>query len=379
MSFFYNPEALIDFIMALLIVISLFVFQKTLLNIIAKKLITKNKSDSNQSSNRQQQSKIFIDAVSSPINLIMAVIGLNVLKYLMPQLPGLTKTITLVTSEVGHSIVMFALFWLAYRLINNFSKPLNSVMIHAGIVGKNELRMFILSCLKTLIVIIGMISVLQSFGIQITAVLGTAGIATMAIGFAAKDALSNILGSIAIFLDKTFDTGDWIETSSVDGTVERIGLRTTAIRKFDKSLAIVPNGILANTAITNYSRMTNRRTVWNISIDCHATAQQLLQIRDEIKKYLYEHLEIETDPKKVTTLVCYKGFNEHGIHLLCYFFTKTTNWSDFMDRQEECLLKIKEIIENAGTKLAYSPRTIYFPGDTDNKSDGNDFVKNNKQ
>ena len=346
----YLLKHIIVFAIAFFVIVISYIMRKIFSNVVANRLLK-------LFSNGSFAMKI-INALHAPLGLIFVLLGFNLAKIILISTP-LAKNIKKVPNEINMTIWVFIIFWSLYRLVNEFASVIeNSASTQSG--NNQEIRSFLISIIKTLVVGFGFISILQTWNINITALVGAAGIMTAVIGFAAQNSMSNIFGSISILLDQTFSKGDWIASPQAEGTVEYIGLRSTILRKFDKTVAIIPNGALAKSSITNYSRMTNRRIVWDLHLDHNTSADKLIRVRSELKKYLEDHVEIETNPAKVTTLVCYKGFSDRGINLYCYFFTKTTNWSKFMDIQEKCIIEFRRIIDEAGARLAYAPRTIYF-------------------
>ena len=84
--------------------------------------------------------------------------------------------------------------------------------------------------------------------------------------------------------------GDWILVEGIiEGIVEKIGFRSTTIRKFDKSLAIIPNFQFAENAVINISQTTNWIISWIINLQYDTTVDQLKKIRNEIEDYIKKH------------------------------------------------------------------------------------------
>lgn len=95
---------------------------------------------------------------------------------------------------------------------------------------------------------------LSRLGVDVTAWLASAGIIGIAVGFAAKDTLSNLISGIFVLADKPYSIGDYIVLpSGTMGIVENIGLRSTRIRTFDDEEVTIPNGVIANDALVNKS------------------------------------------------------------------------------------------------------------------------------
>ncbi|MDP2961600.1 MAG: mechanosensitive ion channel family protein [Sulfurimicrobium sp.] len=211
---------------------------------------------------------------------------------------------------------------------------------------------------KISVVITGTLVGIQSMGYSISGVLAFGGIGGIAIGFAAKDMLANLFGSLIIFLDRPFKIGDWIRSPDreIEGTVEQIGWRMTVIRTFSKNPIYVPNSVFSTIAIENPSRMTNRRIHETIGIR-YADFNAMERITSEVKAMLMTHPEIDS------TLTLMVNFNRYGASSLDFFvytFTKTTNWVRFHEVKQDVLLKIGQIIENNNAEIAFPTSTVHL-------------------
>ena len=93
--------------------------------------------------------------------------------------------------------------------------------------------------------------IMSSWNVSLTSWLASAGVVGIAVGFAAKDTLANLFGSVTILIDRPFQVGDWIKTGDVEGTVEEVGFRSTRIRTFYNSLITLPNANLIKASVDN--------------------------------------------------------------------------------------------------------------------------------
>jgi MscS family membrane protein len=200
--------------------------------------------------------------------------------------------------------------------------------------------------------------ILQTLGFSVSGVLAFGGIGGIAIGFAAKDLLSNFFGGLMIYLDRPFKIGDWIRSTdrNIEGTVEHIGWRLTRIRTFDKRPLYVPNSVFTTISVENPSRMTNRRIYETIGIR-YEDSGKMQNIVDDVKQMLREHPEIETN---ATMIVNFVSFSSSSIDFFIYTFTKTTDWVRFHEIKQDVLLKIMEIIENHDAEIAFPTSTLHI-------------------
>jgi len=104
---------------------------------------------------------------------------------------------------------------------------------------------------RVFLVIIAVLLVLQNIGYNVAGLLAGLGIGGLAVALAAKETLANLFGSIALLIDRTFEVGDIIKQGDVEGTVVKIGLRSTRVRTKEGYIVSIPNQLVTNAAVTN--------------------------------------------------------------------------------------------------------------------------------
>jgi small-conductance mechanosensitive channel len=113
-----------------------------------------------------------------------------------------------------------------------------------------------------IVLIVALFSLLAIWEIDVTPLLASAGVAGVVIGFAAKDAVANLFGGIALFFDDTYKVGDYIVLDSGDaGTVVDIGIRSTTIVTRDEVMVTIPNAVLNSSKVINESNPRERKRV----------------------------------------------------------------------------------------------------------------------
>jgi MscS family membrane protein len=215
--------------------------------------------------------------------------------------------------------------------------------------------------LKVALVLIALIIVIQNRGYSVTSLVAGFGITGLAIGFAAKDSIANVFGSIAVMIDHVYKIGDWVIVNksiaggNVEGIVEDISLRSTKIRAFDRTLLIIPNNEMANAVIKNVSRHDRRRIYCNLDIEYSTPPEKVDQAvekcREIVKNHpgMYDYQEIH-----------FVEFGPHSLKIMLYLFTKTTDWHDFMVIRQEIFLTIMEEFEKLGVKFAFPTQTLHL-------------------
>lgn len=290
-------------------------------------------------------------------------------------------------SKVINISKVFAIFYvltvalILYRITNTLAY-LKMEQIKKSKIIKNEVINLTIKVINSLLIIIATIIIMKIFGVNLTALLSGLGIAGAAIAFAAKDSISNIFASISILLGDVFEQGDWIETSTVNGTVVEIGLRASTIRTFDNALISIPNSALANSGVKNWSRRRiGRRIKMNIGVtyqsDFSDIRQAILDIREMLKEhagiadqrteyhdtYRQSKLVSHEDYKGVkrTTLVYMDEFSDSSINILVYCFSRTVVWEDWLEVKEDVMFKIADILTQNNLDFAYPSLTLYRP------------------
>jgi small-conductance mechanosensitive channel len=121
--------------------------------------------------------------------------------------------------------------------------------------GKEAVLLLSERTIRVLLVVVGLIMILDRFGVNISALLAAIGIGGLALSLAAKDTIANMISGVIILIDRPFRTGDRIEIQELDtwGDVVSIGLRSTRIRTLDNRLVIVPNSSISNNQVVNYT------------------------------------------------------------------------------------------------------------------------------
>jgi len=290
-----------------------------------------------------------VSALKAPLRFAFIVMGLHLFFILIFK-------DTEVIRNILNTLVVYTLFWAilaiteALRgLIYNATEKVNEDL-------SKEMGNFILTIIKIIIGGIGSGAMLQVWGINVTALIASLGLGGLAFALAAKDTAANLFGSFALLADKSIHIGEWIKVGDVEGTVEDIGMRTTKIRSFGKSLITVPNQMVANTPIENFSRRGVRRIKMNIGLTYGTNSQQITNIVEEIKYMLHNHKGISDQE---TLLVNFESFGDSALNIFIYTFTSTANWAQYLDTREDVHFQIMKIVEKNGSSFAFPSQSIY--------------------
>ena len=164
----------------------------------------------------------------------------------------------------------------------------------------------------------------------------------------------------SLVADRPFKVGDWIQVGNkVDGDVEEIGMRSTKVRTWSKSLMSIPNKVLANEMIENWSKMPKRRVKQYIGVTYSTPADSMHDLVEDIKQLLREDEGVQQD----FILVNFTDFGDSSLQILVYYFTSTTAWLAHMDIRQRVNIKIMKAVEGRGASMAFPTRSLQFEGD----------------
>ena len=258
-------------------------------------------------------------------------------------------------SKLRDAGIISMLVWFSTRFTRLVEDKLSYSEMTEGSLDKTTMSMMG-KLIRAAILITGFLLVMQAFGISVTGVLAMGGVGGLAIGFAARDLLANIFGTIMIFIDKPFRVGDWVRSPDreIEGTVEEINWRATIIRTFDKRPLYVPNSLFANMAVETPSRQTNRRIYETIGLR-YDDIETLEPILIDVREMLDKHQAIDQNQM---IMVNFLNFGPSSLDFFLYCFTKTTDWATYHEIKEDVLFKIAAVIKRHNAEIAFPTQTL---------------------
>jgi len=296
-----------------------------------------------------------IPAMRGPVGWLIFVLGLFIALTVLKMSPEWDRAIVLMVKAATLTIV----FWGVLRAMDVFAQTAMEIAESRGS-GVHGFVPLIQKAARTFLIIIAVIIVAQNMGYSVSSLLAGLGIGGLAVALAAQETLGNFFGSVSLVADRPFRVGDWIQVGSkVDGDVEEIGLRSTKVRTWSKSLMSIPNKVLANEIIENWSKMPKRRVKQYIGVTYNTPADAMHELVEDIKQLLKEDEGVQQD----FILVNFTDFGESSLQILVYYFTSTTAWLAHMDIRQRINIKIMKAVEARGASMAFLTRSLQFEGD----------------
>ena len=330
----------------IIIALAIFIFFLFLRGIFSKFVIKKLEKYVSKTTNKFDNSLVF--SMEGPAKFFPIVLGFFVsTSYLSGEHNAIELT--------NRSLITILIFWTFHQVIG----PLSVVIKSVGGLLSRDLINWIIKAIKVLILILGAAAVLELWGIKIGPIIAGLGLFGVAVALGAQDLFKNLISGILVLVERRFQVGDWIFVEGViEGTVESIGFRSTVVRRFDKSLATIPNFQFAENAVINNSQTTNRRINWMIGLEYRTTSEQLENIKDQIEKYIKNNNDFsKTENTMLSVKIDQFAASSIDIRLIC--FTKTKQFQEWLNVKDALALEIKNIVEKNKASFAFPSTSIY--------------------
>ena len=300
-----------------------------------------------------------IDVIEGPLKFLPVVIGFFIASSYIDFSIQIQNFIDL----INRSLITIFIFWLLHQLVIPFSFVITKFEEKLS----KPLVDWTLRGLKILIFILGVVAILELWGIKVGPVIAGLGLFGVAVALGAQDLFKNLISGIMILMERRFTIGDVILVSGeVEGVVEQIGFRSTLVRRFDSTPVMVPNYKFAEQSVTNHTRRHHRRIRWLIGLEYRTTINQLQKIRDELTK-LIENDNDYAKNENTSYFVRIDSFSDSSIDMLVQTFTVTNDWGEYLKIKEKLAVKIIEIVESNKAGFAFPSQSIYvesIPGET---------------
>lgn len=213
-----------------------------------------------------------------------------------------------------------------------------------------SVQTFLKSLVKILLNMILAFAVISKLGVETTSFAALLASAGVAIGMALSGNLSNFAGGLIILVFKPFKVGDYIEGPGVNGTVKEIQIFHTILSTVDNRMIYVPNGILNNNAITNYSKQETRRVDWVFGVEY---GEEIGKVRAVIQQILKNDTRILEVP---TPLIVLSTLNASSVDITVRVWVKASDyWSVLFDINEA----VYDTFNKEGISFPFPQLTIH--------------------
>jgi MscS family membrane protein len=261
-------------------------------------------------------------------------------------------TLFTVMDLVDRLFFLFLLFYFVL-LISRILDFVFLVMINKakekGDRERQQLMPLLKDVLKVVVWCFGILSVLGAvFHVNVAALIAGLGVGGIAIAFAAKESLENLLASFMVMIDKPFTIGDWIKINGVEGNIEKVGFRSTRIRSFDKSVISIPNRQLIDSNLENFSERGMRRVLFTIGAIYGLSRETLEKTMSEIRNVI-----LKTDGTTGVPIVHLESFGNSSVNIQVVYFISVNADVDFGKVKEQVYFGVYETMYQYAKGFAF--------------------------
>jgi small-conductance mechanosensitive channel len=193
---------------------------------------------------------------------------------------------------------------------------------------------------------------LETFGVDVTALIAGLGIAGIAVALAVQNVLGDLLASLSIVLDKPFLVGDFIVVDTFSGTVEEVGLKTTRVRSISGEQVIFSNADLLKARVRNYKRMTERRIVFSFGVEYDTPPEVMEQIPGIVRDIIGGIEQTRVDRAH------FFRFGASSLDFEVVYFVTVPEYNVYMDIQQRINLELLRRLGALGVAFAFPTQTL---------------------
>jgi small conductance mechanosensitive channel len=253
-------------------------------------------------------------------------------------------------SEYGLKIIVaIAIFFIGKFIVKKIMTIMKNIMTKANV--DRTLAEFLANVIYFTLLIVVILASLNTLGINTTSFLAVFGAASLAIGLALKDSLSNIGAAVLIIIFRPFNVGDYIDAAGASGTIDEINLFSTIMVTPDNKTIMIPNASVIGSNITNYSNKPTRRVNLVFGIDYNddlkLAKETLMQIIKEDKRVLQEP----------APFVAVGELADNSVNFVFRVWVKT---EEYWDVHFDMLEKVKLAFDDKGISIPFPQMSIHL-------------------
>ncbi len=223
---------------------------------------------------------------------------------------------------------------------------------------QDSMKQLLAQIVATATILLGLFLVLGilNLGKALNTILAGAGVAGLAVGLALQGALANTYSGIILSYVKQLKFGDWVETNNFEGEVIDIDLRVVTIKQIDNNLVYIPNKMVVENPIKNYSKTAQSRVILECGV---AYDSDLEMVRNLVKKTIVENFKAVE--KKDDILFLYREFGDSSINFETRFWINSTSALEVAKAKTEAMIQIKAKFDEHGIEIPFPIRTLHIP------------------
>ena len=312
---------------------------------------------------KMELDNLLIHALSPSVGVFLFSIG--VFFSSAPLFSSLSDTVRVYIGKFFLAVYAAAAAWAVFRLVAVVDYYVQKLVKSSENTLDDQIAGLFRKTLKVVIVAVAVMLIGQNIlGLQLTTLIAGAGVAGLAIAFAAQDTIGNLFGSVMLILDKPFKVGDVVTSLDVTGSVESIGFRSTRIRNFDGQVVAIPNKELANTKILNITSRPFIKFIHNFTVT-YDTAPDKMERAIQILHEIYDNHEGMAEDK--TPKIFFNSFNDWALNIIVIVWYHPGDYMLAQEWNHKMNLQVLRRFNADGIDFAFPSNTTYLAYDKKRK------------
>ncbi len=343
-TYFQNitQERMIHILIALAIILVSILFSSIFSYLIIKIFKRKEKD----------KKKIKSNAFYFPLKLAFIILGI----YIATMLLELPISIRLIIYKILEIITICIVAKGISNLFMPNSNLMRKIANNERMSGNRSLVNFSGKIAKFIIYTISGMLIISALDYNINGIITGLGLGSVVIALAAQDLAKSILAGVAILVDKPFKVGDWVQTTTCEGTVVDITFRSTRIKTTEDTTVAIPNSKLIEEAVVNYAKIQKRRYTTDLKLPLQTNSDTVETIINRIK-FVLEH---DNEVIKDSIIVECNSILADGINILVALNTTITDYTNYLTFRTKVNKAILKILESEEIRLSNPTQDIYM-------------------
>lgn len=245
---------------------------------------------------------------------------------------------------IGSLLILFVI-WLVFRIVAKAIRRVPETKLPA------QRAAIVIKFVRYIFYIVVVLYVLGLFGINLKAIWGAAGIAGVAIGFAAQTSVSNLISGLFVLTEGSIHVGDTIIVGDVTGIVDEVKLLSVRVHTFDNQMVRIPNSTIINSNLTNNSYHNKRRLTLKVGVDYSTDMKKALETLQKAPTLCPTVL---SDPAPA---VWFDGFDASSINLVVAVWFKPV---DFLQTKNDLYVAMKQVLDEAEISIPFNQLDVHM-------------------
>lgn len=307
----------------------------------------------------------YLLSITKPIRLLLLAIAIRLLAR-----QAIDVLARVFWSRISLVLMVAGMAWLILKFSDVISELRSRQLLRRH--ATNQIAVLALAhrLFKILVLFVAIALLLRQAGVNVSAMLAGLGIGGIALALAAQKTLEDVFGGLTLIARKAVRVGDFCQLGGQMGSIEDIGLGSTRVRTLDNTVVTIPNAKVAQMNLENYSV---RLKIWFhqvFGLRSDTSANQMRQVLVAVTRLLQGDNRVEKESARIRFI----GIGASSLQVEIFAYIKTTDYAEFLEIQEDLMLRIMDIIDVAGTSMALPSQITYLDRRNGHRADDRHLI-----